>query len=245
MRRPSYNSNDNGSTKSSGLQAKTGVRFAETCEGTVVTKSFATPHSFDKKLWLNKEECVDVRRQGQKVIDSIQTGDFSMSQARKHSYIKTMTRVWKSCAKGKDLSASTKKELCFWTSLGHSRRGLEKFCLSDVQSARRKLRHEHREGVLFVQDQCWENEMDYGSSSRLLRVASEWLSKAALHYASTLAEADAYAVENDVKEEMAHTMVKKLSDKFDVSERLPPPPPREPRGKSRYQHSRLDCFVES
>jgi hypothetical protein len=115
-------------------------------------------------------------------------------------------------------------ELRFWTCIGHSRRGLEKFTLSNIQAERHKRRRQHAEGVLFVQDQCWENKMDFESSRRLIRVASERLSKGAARFAFMLAEADAHAVVQDNVNDMAQSMVDELYVKLSPRNRTPSPP---------------------
>jgi hypothetical protein len=200
------------------------VRFAEPCEGRIVAESRESSYPLDESLWLNKQEWIEIRRQGQDVIDSIHKGDAIWSQARKLSYMATMSRIWRSCVKGKEITASLEMELRFWTCIGHSRRGLEKFTLSNIQAERHQRRRQHIEGVLFVQDQCWDNKMDFESSRRLVRVASEKLSKGATKFALMLAEADAHAVLQDTASGMAQTMVDELYVKLSPRNRTPSPP---------------------
>lgn len=126
--------------------------------------------------------------------------------------------------KGKEVSPSLEMELRFWTCIGHSRRGLEKFTLSNIQAERHQRRRQHTEGVLFVQDQCWENKMDFESSERLIRVASERLSKGAAKFALLLAQADAHAVVQDNASDMAQSMVDELYIKLSPRNRTPSPP---------------------
>jgi hypothetical protein len=230
MRRPSYNNTKTGSsTKSVGLNNNKSVRFAVSREGHVLTtESCEAKHSLDQTNWMNKEEWKAMRRSAQSVVDSVQKGDIIWSEARRHSYIKTMTKVWRSCVRGKELSESMKDELRFWTTIGHSRRGLEKHTLSEVQGERTRHRREHIEGIMFVQDQCWDNGLDEYQRARLLRVASEKLSKATKKFALILADADAHAFANDAEDTMAQDMVNKLSVKF--SEKTGTPSPKgEPR----------------
>lgn len=222
MRRPSYNSSKHGSTKILDCQRKS-VRFAVATDGNILTKSYLAKHYLEESLWLNQEEWKQIRRSGQNVVDSVQKGDFIWSEARRHSYIKTMTKLWRTCVKGKHISDSMKEELIFWTSIGHSRRGLEKFSVTEVQEERQRRRREHIEGIMFVQDQCWDHEINVDQTARLLRVASEKLSQVATQFAAILADADASAVSDNAAEERLaqRTLANKLCSTLDDRARTP------------------------
>ena len=195
------------------------VSFVESCDGQVLSDACDAQHPLDKTLWLDEDEWIDIRKRGQDVIDSVQNGDEIWSQARKHSYAATMSRVWTLCRRGKDLSPALKMELQFWTSIGHSRRGLEKYILTKVQSERQRARRRHTEAVLFVQAQCWKKRMNCESSGRLLRVSSEKFSRSAVTFAIVLAEADAGAVACDAD---AHLTCASHA-KHVVRDQTPPP----------------------
>jgi hypothetical protein len=212
---------------------KKSVRFAVSQDGNVLTESCEAKHSLDQTLWMNKEEWKSMRRSAQSVVDSVQQGDGIWSEARRHSYIKTMSRVWRSCVRGKEISESTQKELRFWTSIGHSRRGLEKYSLSEVQGERTRRRRAHIEGIMFVQDQCFDNGLDEHQRGRLLRVASEKLSKATKKFALIMAEADTHVIANDAEDTMAQDIINKLSVQFSEKARSTPSPTGEPRSTQR------------
>jgi len=174
------------------------VRFLQTGLGEVMTESFPAQYPVDKSLYLNKDEFIDIRMSAKDVVDSIvEKGDHVWSQARRASYVKTFSRAYQCCVKGREPSHGMKKELIFWTTIGHSRRGLEKFTLSDVQDRRLMRRREHLQSILFVQQQCWNEDMDFDQMSRLLRVTSIHTSKPAQKLAQLLAVADEGAVWTD------------------------------------------------
>lgn len=233
MRRPSYNDSlAETSTKSVGMKKRFRVCFEESSKGQVKTESHNAQHPLDVTQWYTKDEWADIRHSGQVVIDSVTAGDVIWSQARRRSYVKTMTRVYRVCAKDRPLSEAMKEELIFWTCIGHSRRGLENYTLPEVQQERSRRRRQHREGIFFVQDQCWDADMGMDQTARLLKAASEKLSRATKQFATTLAEADSHAVENDVEEELAQALVNKLSAQFDAERsRTPSPPTRQPESK--------------
>jgi hypothetical protein len=182
---------------SAGKRREKRVSFVESCDGQILSEECDAPYPFDASLWLDEEEWIDIRKRGQSVIDSVQKGDEIWSQARRHSYVATMSRVWALCRKGKELSPALKMELRFWTSIGHSRRGLERYILRKVQSERQQARRRHAEAILFVQAQCYSKHMNSASSGRLLRVSSEKFSRSGVKFAIALAEADADAVTCD------------------------------------------------
>jgi hypothetical protein len=67
--------------------------------------------------------------------------------------------------------------------------------------------------------------MDFEQTARLLRVASEKLSKATNRFAFILAVADSEAVAaNDVEDKLAQAMTSKISVKFDERTRTPSSP---------------------
>lgn len=185
------------------------VRFAFAPDGRVLTEELEAKCPLDESLWMSKEEWGQVRQSAQTVVALIQKGDAIWSQARRHSYAKTMSKSWKACVKGKDISKSLMGEINFWTSIGHTRRGLEKHSICDLQYARQKGRREHIAGIMFVQDQCSDHGMNFEETERVLRAASERLSSAATKFAAILATSDACAVDNDVDKIRA-----KLSTKF-------------------------------
>jgi hypothetical protein len=200
------------------------VRFAKTTEGQIMEEIHSPIHPRDSSQWMTREEWIEIRRQGQMTINSILSGDTIWSLARRHTYTNTMFRLWNCCLKGKEPSSSLKRELRFWASIGHSRRGLEKYSLPKVYDERQRRRYQHSSGVLFVQDQCYENRMDLETTSRLIRVASEKLSKASALFARLMAEADAEAVEYDAEEELALRLSDVTSEKLRTRDRTPSPP---------------------
>lgn len=210
MRRFNYKRNKQTSTQNVQVKRKC-VRFAVTSRGNIMRDSRKCQHSLDTAIWFNQEECSHIRRSAQSVVESIQQGDVIWSEARRQSYVKTMTKVWRSCAKGKNLSDSMIKELRFWTGIGHSRRGLETHSLPEVTRDRQSHRSDLVDAVMFVQERCSENAVDYDQTAHLLRVASEKFSKATKNFAVVLAAADAYAVKNNhVEEQLVQDMMKKL-----------------------------------
>lgn len=166
----------------------------ESCDGQVLFEAHAAQYPFDQSLWLSKDEWINIRKQVKEATDSVQEGDDIWNQTRQQSYATTMSRVWSQCTNGVELPPSLKAELLFWTSISHSRRGLERFVLCEVRSERRQSRRRHAEALLFVQDQCRYNRINFETSSLLLHVASEKLSEPEVNLAFALAEADADAV---------------------------------------------------
>jgi hypothetical protein len=200
------------------------VRFATTADGQILEETHSPLHPQDASQWMTREEWADIRRQGQVTINSILSGDTIWSLARRHTYTNTMFRLWNCCLKGKEPTSSLKRELRFWASIGHSRRGLEKYSLPKLQEERQLRRYQHSSGVLFVQDQCYENKMDLETTNRLIRVASEKLSKTSALFARLMAAADAEAVEYDADEELALRFSDVTSVKLRARDRTPSPP---------------------
>jgi hypothetical protein len=154
-------------------------------------------HEIDDSLWWSKDESKEIHDSWLGVVNAVKKKDTIWTQARKYSYVETLSRIWMSCFKGVEVSIFMKQELFFWTAIGHSRRGLEKFTLSRVQAIRCELRKQHIQEILALQEKCKEFNLSYEQSSHYMRLSCEENSRAALRFGRLLAEADWYAAHYD------------------------------------------------
>lgn len=217
MNYTSYNEKKARKPKSDDLERKR-VRFAVTREGEILTEASEAKHSLDKSLWLNEDEWSDIRYSARKVVETVQKGDLIWSEARRHSYTKTMTKVWRACTEGTDLSNSTKEKLDFWITVGHSRRGLEKQSLFDIQTKCQQRRRDIFNSIMYVQDQCRSKGISYEKTAQYLRCESETGSIATKKFAHIVAASDARALAHDSEQRLTHVMIDKLCPRF--SQRL-------------------------
>jgi hypothetical protein len=156
-----------------------------------------TTHDIDESLWWNQTEIKEIRENCWTVIKSVKKEDDIWTQARKYSYIETLSRVWMSCYKGDEVTIFMEQEICFWTTIGHSRRGLEKFTLSRVQAAQLEIRKQHIQEILALQKIFRERKLSYEQSVHYMRFSCEENSRATIRFSQVLAKADAFAANND------------------------------------------------
>lgn len=148
----------------------------------------------DIHLWWQPTEFAAIKKSALNVTLLIKEGDTLFPRKKTTSYIHTLTKVYTVALSGKAMSAPLLNDLAFWTSKGHSRRGLEKFVVDEVRVDRMKRRQKLVAAVLFMQDKCYENKMTDDQCTRLMRLTSEKLSKPAACMAIIMGTADMLAI---------------------------------------------------
>lgn len=149
------------------------------------------------KSWCQEKEFIEMRKDAFQVLDQVREGscDAAWEKKRRYTYRSCLERVFRCCLRAKSLTSGLRQDLGFWMSVGHSRRGLERFILDETLG---KMRDEQRmrvlDGVLFVQDKCREEKLTQAQTERLLQTASEVNSKPARIFAQHMARADRVAV---------------------------------------------------
>uniref|UniRef100_A0A7S1GP21 Uncharacterized protein n=1 Tax=Cyclophora tenuis TaxID=216820 RepID=A0A7S1GP21_CYCTE len=164
--------------------------------------SSATPATV---TWCQQDEFLAMRQEALKVLEQVRNGSSDMiwAKARKYTYKKCLEKSFRLCLKGKKVSNTLQQDMGFWMSVGHTRRGLEKFILDDtLGSMRDEQRLRVQEGVLFVQDKCREQNMTAHQTERLLQAASELNSRPAQVFALHMGRADRIAVITEIHLEL-------------------------------------------
>lgn len=182
------------------------VRFerSETGDG-VKTSEIAAPHrqlfSDAQRLWWQREDFERIRLEASKVTEDIRLGDVLWADARKYSYSKCLSKLYRcSNKKNAELSSQVKDDFFFWILVGHSRRGLERFVMDDLRKDREQKRCDAFETVLVEQDKCEERHLSIEETERIIHAAYEKQSRGAKKFAELMGEADAHAARVSYKE---------------------------------------------
>jgi len=156
----------------------------------------------DRLVWWQQKEFSAIKRSAFETTEEIKYGDESFADViERRSYKETLKAVHRTShlqasQKLKKMDKSLAKDIEFWFTVGHARRGLEKFILEEIRAERERRRLKVITGVLFIQRQCYEIGMCQDQQDRLMRVTSERLTRAAQHLAQAYAKADAAAAQS-------------------------------------------------
>ena len=109
-------------------------------------------------------------------------------------YAHVLLSVYKSCKELKSKGPTNKQRynLCQWTKVAHTRRGLERVCVREMGASRSRQKQEAIQGILRAQRRLkkgsTQEEKEY-----LLSMVSKTLTRPARLYAAVMGEADAVA----------------------------------------------------
>lgn len=178
------------------------VHFDTDEMGEVKAEGVAAPHrllhSDLERCWWQRYELSELRSSAQEVVEAIEDGgDFIWVNGGRKPYCKSIDKAFRSCVSKKELSSSTRRDLEFWVSVGHSRRGLERHIVTSFGEERQRRRADIVDGVLFVQYRCWEEGLNEEQTPKLLRAASERISLGSARFSAAMGAADAVAARTE------------------------------------------------
>jgi hypothetical protein len=131
------------------------------------------------------------------------------------SYTATLSKVYAKITNGKVLSKALLGDLVYWTSNGHSRRGLETIIIEDILQERVKRRKNITIAILYMQERCIEIEMEDEQRTEMMRIASERLSFAATEIALVMGNADMVAVYGTTRTNVRKSSVDSKNEKLE------------------------------
>ena len=175
--------------------------------------------NFKKDRWCGMEEFLEMRKDAIAVMQEVRAGKCDkplQSTSIKHPYQKCLERVYRWCLRSKEVDedSSLFRDLVFWTTVGHARRGLERFVYEETLGQwRDETKTRVVNGVLFVQKKCQEQGMTVAQTERLLYVASEVQSRPSRQLSACTGRADRVAVDTELQLERAMEESKKRLEK--------------------------------
>lgn len=198
------------------------VTFESTADGSIVERHIA-PLQHDENVlddvWIESHEWKRIRKSAAHMAETVCDGDHVWTASLDRGYVATMEKVFALCATTTQLSDALIDDLNFWTCVGVSRRGLEKYTLGGAQRRQRsKWRRRVIECVMYIQEECWGVEMDYDRSSQLICAASQKFSRLGRRFAFTVAAADEFAARNNCKAFPSSRMHGAIEDEPPTSE---------------------------
>jgi len=121
------------------------------------------------------------------------SGDFLWENGGRKSYCKTIEQIYRcvlSSSSKREISPSSQKNLEFWVSVGHSRRGLECHIVASVGKDRSRRKNNVIRRVLMAQERCIIERQSPEMACEFIRCASEKASQCSRRFAILMAEAD-------------------------------------------------------
>jgi hypothetical protein len=162
---------------------------------TMQPSTFVRESCDDLNLWWQPDEVVAIRKSAANVSLLVKEHDRKFGNRRNiPSYIETISQVYTTTSKGRVLARALFDDLTFWTSHGHSRRGLEKSILDATMKYQMSPRKNIVVAVRYMQEKCSEMGMKDDERMRLIRKTSKRLSKPATEIARVMGIADMLAV---------------------------------------------------
>ena len=153
---------------------------------------------YQEELWWTRREMHNLRCDAGNIVDAVMDGcDVVWARADRTSYCRTVAELHRACVHETLVASSVQEDLGFWSSVGHSRRGLEFHIVEEIQSCRLQRREHLLEAVRVAQEKCEEDNLTADQADRLLRNASEIVSKPAKLFAYHMAASDFSAVQAD------------------------------------------------
>jgi hypothetical protein len=147
-------------------------------------------------LWWTSHELNAIKKSCCQIAQFIKDSDKLFYDAENRAtYMQTLSKTLEAANESKDISANLKRDLAYWTTVGHSRRGLEKFVSEEFRQDRERRRLKALAAVLFVQKRSAEKIIDAEERAQLASRALEHFSHVSKMLARTLGEADAIAVQ--------------------------------------------------
>ena len=170
-----------------------------------------------KDLWFQPDELNQMKRSAAKHAGRIR-GEIKRGKIQGNeipvSYEKVLLRIYRSCLEGQRHSFADQEKLEHWVSLGHARRGLERYVVDVIAQERSERRFQLQRSIFFVQEKCRNQGLSEVQEAGLIRLASEKLSKPSVAFAKVLAEADAIAAGSNLDDSHIFDMASSLSSKL-------------------------------
>jgi len=182
------------------------VRFASSAPIVTPIPTWYIRLQEDRELrqeWWSSSESDAIKESACSVADSItMDNDCIPTPASRRSYFRTMRKVVQFSMQDCDdeLPESWKRDLVFWVSVGHARRGLERYILERLDRFSRKRKQIVREAVFYVQETCLNRSIPHEQECDLIRAASESVSKTGKKYAFLMGTADEAAARMEHRE---------------------------------------------
>mmetsp|Transcript_1612 Transcript_1612/g.3963 ORF Transcript_1612/g.3963 Transcript_1612/m.3963 type:complete len:228 (-) Transcript_1612:373-1056(-) len=141
-----------------------------------------------QQWWLDDEN----KLSAYDTVDWVLCGSDSLwASTERQSYCSTLSQVHDACIGNEAMSVGLQQDLLYWSRVGNSRRGLERYIVEEIQQFRDQRISHVRASVMFVQDACrTTGSMTKDQKADLIRNVSESVSHTAIRYAAIMGAAD-------------------------------------------------------
>ena len=146
------------------------------------------------RVWYQKEESLCHRNLAKNVAKGIRK---QVPSSSPESYTNVVSQVYKGCMTSRGPSEIAVAKLAHWSSVGHSRRGLEKWSVPNISKIRQQARSSTIAAVLEQQQMLQHSTLHSDDRAEILRLLSLQTSEISRRFAYFVAKADEMAVRNE------------------------------------------------